>query len=271
MRTIVLVGATSGLGRHAAHLLEAAGHRLVLVGRDPKRAAQLAHELPNATVIAADISTAAGIGQVADEVHAVVDHVDTLVNNAGVMIPTRRTTSEGVELNLAVHHLAPYSTTARLLPLLRRGDGRIVNVNSEGHRAPMRGTGPVHLDLTDLNSERDYDPFLTYSRTKLANLLFTYELQRRHPELTVAAVHPGMARTNLGRHFPRLRVALLLPFMMSPQQGAQPVIHLATAPTISAGRYYDRLRPVSSSPASYDTDTARRLWEITSDIRGPFG
>lgn len=80
-----------------------------------------------------------------------------------------------------------------------------------------------------------------------------------------------MVRTNLGRHFPRLRVALLLPFMMSPQQGAQPVIHLASAPTISAGRYYDRLRPVSSSPASYDTSTARRLWEITSDIRGPFG
>lgn len=111
----------------------------------------------------------------------------------------RRVTAEGMELNLAVHHLAPFSVTGALLPLLRSGDGRVVNVSSAGHAAPMRGAGPVDIRFDDLQSERSYDPFLAYSRSKLANLLFTYELALRHPELTVAAVHPGVVRMSLTR------------------------------------------------------------------------
>ncbi|GAA5053531.1 NAD(P)-dependent dehydrogenase (short-subunit alcohol dehydrogenase family) [Thermocatellispora tengchongensis] len=269
-RTIVLVGATSGIGRHAARRLAAEGHRLVLIGRDPERVRRLARDLPAAHVITADISTADGVDQAAKEVHAAVGHIDTLVNNAGVMLPDRRTTAEGIELNLAVHHLAPWSMTGRLLPLLRRGDGRVVNVNSEGHRAPLRGPGPVLLDLGDLNSEHGYDPFLTYSRTKLANLMFTYELHRRHPELTVVAVHPGMVRTDLGRHFSRVLVTLVGAFSLPARQGAEPIVRLATAPEVAAGAYYDRFTPVASSHASYDLDTARRLWDATAALRGPF-
>jgi NAD(P)-dependent dehydrogenase (short-subunit alcohol dehydrogenase family) len=202
-RTVAVVGATAGLGREAVHRLAAAGHRVIAVGRDPQKAAALRRDLPAATVIAGDVSTADGVTRVARHIRAHTDHLDTLVNNAGVMPNKRRVTGEGVELNFAVHHLAPFTLTGSLLPLLHAGDGRVVNVNSAGHAAPIRGTGPVELRLDDMQHEQGYDPFMAYSRSKLANLLFTYELARRHPELTVVAVHPGVVRTSLGRDFPR--------------------------------------------------------------------
>jgi len=271
VRTIAFIGATSGIGRAAAGQLAKGGHKLVLVGRDPRRVERLAGQLPAAVVIGADISTIAGIDQAATQIESAVDHLDALVNNAGVMIPTRQTTSEGVELNFAVHHLAPYTMTSRLLPLLQAGSGRVVNVNSEGHRAPLFGGGPVRIDLGDLNMEYGYNPFLAYSRTKLANLLFTYELQRRHPELSVVAVHPGMVRSDLGRHWPRIQVAAMHAMSISARKGAGPVVSLAAAPAAEPGAYYNRFTTTRSSPDSYDTDAARRLWEVTETLRGPFG
>jgi NAD(P)-dependent dehydrogenase (short-subunit alcohol dehydrogenase family) len=269
MKTVVLVGATSGLGRHAARQLAAGGHRLVLVGRDPAKAASLGKEIKSATVIVADVSVLEGIERAVKEIAAVTDSVDTLVNNAGVMTRSRQTTAEGLELNLAVHHLAPWSMTALLFPLLHAGS-RVVNVNSEGHRAPMMGGGVVRLDPSDLGSERDFDTFLTYSRTKLANLLFSYELQRRYPALAVAALHPGMVRTDLGREFPRLQVAAIHALSMSARRGAEPVAQLAVGPDFTRGRYYNRFTPVPSSPTSYDEALAGRLWTATEKLRGPF-
>jgi NAD(P)-dependent dehydrogenase (short-subunit alcohol dehydrogenase family) len=268
-RTVVLVGATSGLGREAARQLAAAGHRLVLVGRDHQRVADLARELPTATVVSADVAVLQGIEHVAERVSAVTDRVDVLINNAGVMTQSRQTTAEGVELNLAVHHLAPWSMTAALLPLMATGS-RVVNVNSEGHRAPMRGAGVVRLDPDDLDSREDFDTFLTYSRTKLANLLFSYELQRRFPELAVAALHPGLVRTDLGRQFPRIQVAVIHAFALSASRGAEPVVRLAVGPDFPPGLYYDRFSPVRSSSLSYDEVLADRLWVATEKLRGPF-
>jgi NAD(P)-dependent dehydrogenase (short-subunit alcohol dehydrogenase family) len=270
-RTIALIGATSGLGRAAAVQLAQDGHNLIIVGRDPERVRRLARQLPAAVVIGADISTRAGVGHAATRIIDATGHLDALVNNAGVMIPTRRITSEGTELNLAVHHLAPYSMTSTLLPLLVRGAGRVVNVNSEGHRAPLFGGGPVRIDFDDLGSDHGYNPFLAYSRTKLANLLFSYELQRRHPELSVVAVHPGMVRTDLGRHWPRIQVAAMHAISISARKGAEPVASLATAPAVERGAYYNRFTTTRSSSESYDSDVARRLWEVTEALRGPFG
>jgi NAD(P)-dependent dehydrogenase (short-subunit alcohol dehydrogenase family) len=269
-RTIAVVGATAGLGREAVHRLAAAGHRVIAVGRDPQKAAALRRDLPAATVIAGDVSTADGVARVGRHIRAHTDHLDTLVNNAGVMPNKRRVTGEGVELNLAVHHLAPFSLTGSLLPLLNAGDGRVVNVNSAGHAAPMGGTGPVELRFDDLQHERDYDPFMAYSRSKLANLLFTYELARRHPELTVVAVHPGVVRTSLGRDFPRPLVIAFHTFALSAAHGAAPVVELATAAQLRSGTYFDRFAPMRSSSASYDVETARRLWEVSEEMRGPF-
>jgi NAD(P)-dependent dehydrogenase (short-subunit alcohol dehydrogenase family) len=270
-RTVALIGATSGLGRAAAEQLAQEGHHLILVGRDPARVRRLAEHLPTAVVIGADVSTSAGVDQAASQIGGAADHLDALVNNAGVMIPARQTTSEGAELNFAVHHLAPYSMTSKLLPLLARGAGRVVNVNSEGHRAPLFGGGAVRIDFEDLDSDHGYDPFLAYSRTKLANLLFSYELQRRYPELSVAAVHPGMVRTDLGRHWPRIQVAAMHLMSIPARKGAEPVVSLATAPAVERGAYYNRFTATRSSPESYDQDAARRLWEFTEALRGPFG
>jgi NAD(P)-dependent dehydrogenase (short-subunit alcohol dehydrogenase family) len=112
---------------------------------------------------------------------------------------------------------------------------------------------------------------LAYSRTKLANLLFSYELQRRHPELSVAAVHPGMVRTDLGRHWPRIQVAAMHAMSISARKGAESVVSLGTAPAVERGAYYNRFTATRSSPESYDPDAGRRLWEITEALRGPFG
>jgi NAD(P)-dependent dehydrogenase (short-subunit alcohol dehydrogenase family) len=270
-RTIAVIGATSGLGRAAADQLTKDGHNLILVGRDPKRVRRLASQLPNAAVIGADISAIAGVNHAVTQISNAVDHLDALVNNAGVMIPTRQTTSEGVELNFAVHHLAPYSMTSKLLPLLARGAGRVVNVNSEGHRAPLLGGGSVRIDFDNLQSDHGYDPFLAYSRTKLASLLFSYELQRRHPELSVVAVHPGMVRTDLGRRWPRIQVAAMHAMSIPARKGAEPVVSLATEPIVERGAYYNRFTSTRSSSESYDNDVARRLWEVTEALRGPFG
>lgn len=268
MSVIVFVGATSGLGARAARQLARQGHTLRLVGRDVRRGERQAGET-DSRFVPADVSTLDGVDAVATGV-ADLDRIDVLVNNAGVMTPKREVTSEGFELNFAVHHLAPFSLTGRLLPQLRRGAGRVVNVSSAGHHTPLRGSGPVRLDFADLQSATGFDPFLTYSRTKLANLLFTYELHRRHPELTVAALHPGMVRTSLARQFPRLQVAALSAMLPPASHGAKPVVHLATAPDIGNGQYFDRFTPTRSSAASYDEDTASRLWTITEQLRGPF-
>ncbi|MEV6338099.1 SDR family NAD(P)-dependent oxidoreductase [Nocardia vinacea] len=269
-RTIVFVGATSGMGRHAVRRLARDGHRLILIGRDPRRTAELRAELPDATVITADVATAAGIDRAAAQIVQVTDTVDTLVNNAGVMVPDREVTAEGVELNFAVHHLAPFSMTGVLLSLLQRGAGRVVNVNSEGHRAALFHSGAIALDFADLGSERHYDPFLAYSRSKLANLLFSCELQRRHPELAIVALHPGMVRSDLGRRFSRLRVAPMHAISLPTAKGAAPIIELATSTDIESGAYYNRFKPVRSSPQSYEAATARRLWEVTEQLRGRF-
>jgi NAD(P)-dependent dehydrogenase (short-subunit alcohol dehydrogenase family) len=281
-RTIVLIGATSGIGRMAARQLAAQGHRLILVGRDRRRGQALAAELakgpaartrPPAVFIAGDVATHDGVAAVVREIREHTDHVDTLINNAGVMLPRRQVTGEGMEYNFAVHHLAPYTMTALLLPLLERGDGRIVNTNSEGHRTTMSGAGGIDLDFSDLQSERHYSMFLTYSRTKLANLLFTYEFHRRFPQLTIVAVHPGMVRTRLmrGARNPALwllnKVGRVL--LMRPSQGAAPIVHLATAPYVESGSYYNRFVPAGSSPESMSRQTARRLWEVTERLRGP--
>jgi NAD(P)-dependent dehydrogenase (short-subunit alcohol dehydrogenase family) len=263
MSTVVVVGATSGIGRRVAEGLAAGGHRLFLVGRDPARVAALRRRLPGATVIAADVSAKVGVEQVAAGL-ADVGRVDVLINNAGVMTPTRQESVDGVELNLAVHHLAPWSTLALLAPLIPAG-GRVVNVNSEGHRSPMRG-GVVRIDPERLaDGPQSFDPFLTYSRSKLANLLFTYELQRRRPDWNVVAVHPGVVRTDLGRQFPRLQVAAITAFALPARKGAEPIVQLATSEEPPTG-YYDRFSKVRSSPISYDEELARRVWAATEEL-----
>lgn len=284
--TVVITGATSGLGRQIARGLARRGHRVIGVGRDPARAAALraeldTHEGVHPVVAAFDLATSNGQHAFAELVRNQTDRVDALINNAGVMSPNRQQTSDGYELNFAVHHLAPHALTGLLLPLLRAarmpaGPGgvslaRVVNVNSAGHQTSLGGHHNLRLDFDDLQSHHDYDPFLAYSRSKLANLLFSYELVRRHGhELIVNALHPGMVRTDLGRLWPKLQVAAMHAFAISAAKAAPAVIALAVEPVSTQGGYYDRTTPTRSSPPSYDLAAAERLWNITERINGTF-
>jgi len=274
--TVVVTGGTSGLGREVVRRLAGDGYRVITVGRDPTRVEALRMQRgtagPRNVVIATvgDLSTAAGCRSFAEFVAAQTDHVAALINNAGVMSPRRVETADGLELNFAVHHLAPFVLTNALLPLLRRFPAaRVVNVNSAGHQTSLGGHHNPTLDFDDLQSRRGYDPFLAYSRSKLANLLFTYELARRHgTELVVNALHPGVVRTDLGRQWPRLQVAAMQVFALSSARAAGPVASLAIGPVATQGAYYDRSTPVRSSPPSYDRNAASRLWQLTEALSG---
>ena len=268
-----------------AHRLASHAERVIAAGHDPSAAARLRAELAELgdrhVVLTCDVSTADGCTRLVDDVARHTDRIDVLINNAGIMSPDRRVCPDGRELNFAVHHLAPFTVTSRALPLLREGsvpgdpDGRdrprIVNTNSAGHQRSLAGQLNPTLDFADLDSERAYGPFLAYSRSKLANLLFTYELVRRHgDELLVSAVHPGLVRTDIGRHFPRRRVAAAQLTAIPPSRAAPAITALAVEPLATNGGYYDRSNVVRSSPPSHDADAARRLWEISERLHGPF-
>jgi len=280
-RTIALIGATSGLGRAAADQLAKQGHNLILVGRDPQRALRLAEQLPGAVVIGADVSTSAGVDRAASQIGDAADHLDALVNNAGVMMPARQTTSEGAELNFAVHHLAPYSMTSKLLPLLARGAGRVVNVNSEGHRAPLFGGGAVRIDVDDLDGSHGYDPFVAYSRTKLANLLFTSELQRHldavGSPLRALTAHPGYSHTNLqgatGRKLGDALMSAVTRIVATDADfGARQTLY-ATSVDLPGNTFVGprfgqvgRTQPVRRSRAAHNATTAAALWELSEQL-----
>jgi NAD(P)-dependent dehydrogenase (short-subunit alcohol dehydrogenase family) len=223
--------------------------------------------------IVGDVATRSGVDEVARAVAAETDRVDVLINNAGVMCSRRVVTDEGMELNFAVHHLAPYSMTAALLPLLRRAGGRVINTNSVAHAAALFTPGTVDLDFDDLQLQRRYSPYVAYSRTKLANLLFTYEFDRRVPGVPMAAVHPGMVRTRLVRSmrspgFWILSTSTRFLVLRSARTGGRPLTALAMTDDFRGGTYYNRFRPSPSSGPSRDRDSARRLWEITERLRG---
>ncbi|MFC5751100.1 SDR family NAD(P)-dependent oxidoreductase [Actinomadura rugatobispora] len=285
-RTVVVVGATSGVGRSVALKLAERGHRVIAVGRDAERAATLRDKLrrrpgPDPEVLVGDVSTVAGRRAFTGAVPGLTGRIDALINNAGVMLPRRRVNEDGHELNFAVHHLAPFAVTGALLPLLRKGSvpgdpagrdrPRVVNVNSAGHHTSLRGHRNPTLDFADLQAESGYEPALVYSRTKLANMLFTLELARRHgDELIVNALHPGVVRSDLGREFPRLLVLATQATAISTDRAAPAVIRLAVEPVEGNGGYYDRAALSAPSPPARDRDAAARLWEVTERLIGPF-
>jgi NAD(P)-dependent dehydrogenase (short-subunit alcohol dehydrogenase family) len=275
-KTIVITGATSGIGRATALGLAKLRSRLILVGRDAGRAEETLAAIRAATgrsdveVVRGDFARLAEVRRVADELLARTEKIDVLVNNAGVTMLKRTLTPDGYETTFAVNHLAYYLLTGLLLPRLRAAapGARIVNVASDAHR-----WGP--LDLDDLQNERAYKPMKVYAQSKTANILFTRELARRLEGTGVSAnaVHPGAIATRLGRDGSALSEVLsrfLGLFMKSPEQGAQTSIHLASAPELEgvSGRYFANRREKEPLPHARDAATAKRLWEISEAATG---
>ena len=272
-RTCMITGASSGIGRATALDLARMGADLVLVCRDRGRADQTVAEIRatagsrNVDVMLADLSSQQAIRQLARDYLATERPLHVLVNNAGVVNLHRTLTVDGIETVFAVNHLAYFLLTNLLLDRLKASaPARIVNVASDAHRF-----GAMNFD--DLGGGRRYRTMRIYGQSKLANILFTYELARRlqGTGVTVNCLHPGAVATGLGKNnggWAKVVTGMLRPFFRTAESGAATSIYLASAPQVEgiSGKYFSDCRETRSSPASYDVAAARRLWDTSAQL-----
>lgn len=280
-RVAVVTGANTGLGFETARVLAERGASVVLAVRDVEKGKNAAARISGTvSVQALDLTSLESVRNAAAELRTKHASIDLLINNAGVMQPPKQTTQDGFELQLGTNHLGHFAFTGLLLDLMLPVPGsRVVTVSSVAHRW---GGAAIHFD--DLQWDRSYDPAAAYRQSKLANLLFTYALQRRLAPLgtTISvAAHPGIANTELARHAPaalRVLAPIIGPFVSQDAvSGALPSLRAATDPAVLGGQYYGpdgrgelRGNPhvVASSPQSYDETIQQRLWTVSEDLTG---
>jgi NAD(P)-dependent dehydrogenase (short-subunit alcohol dehydrogenase family) len=272
-RTVLVTGGSGGIGRATALGLAMMGAHVAITGRDSGRTEDAAREIRaggggQVDAFVADMSSQAEVRRLADEVLAGLPRIDVLVNNVGGYWNTRHVTVDGLERTFAVNHLAPFLLTNLLLGRLTEGaTSRVVTVASNA-----QAMGRIAFE--DLQGEADYSGARAYNQSKLANVLFTYELARRQGAagVTANALHPGVVSTAFGAEDPgrtqRLLVPLMRPFMLSPAAGAATTVHLASAPGLErkTGGYFARSRARSSSARSYDEGAAARLWQVSAEL-----
>jgi retinol dehydrogenase-12 len=270
-RTCMITGATSGIGRAAAHGLARLGAALVLVGRDRERGERTVAEVQRASgnddvsLLLADLSSQAQIRRLAAEFLASGRPLHVLLNNAGVVNLRREETAEGIETTFAVNHLAYFLLTQLLLPRLKESaPARIVSVSSDAH-AQAGG----RLDFDDLEN-RAYSIMKAYGRSKLANILFTRELARRLEGTGVTAncLHPGFVGSNFARNngaIAKLVMTLLKPFARSPEKGAETAVYLCSSPEVEgvSGEYFVDCQVRSPRDFARNDADAHRLWEVS--------
>jgi NAD(P)-dependent dehydrogenase (short-subunit alcohol dehydrogenase family) len=284
-RVAVITGANTGLGFETAAVLATRGGSVVLAVRNLDKgkdaAARIAAAAPGAdvTVQRLDLSSLASVRAAAEELRSRYATIDLLINNAGVMYTPQSTTADGFELQFGTNHLGHFALTGLLLDRLLPVPGsRVVTVSSVGHRIRAR----IHFD--DLQLEHGYGRVAAYGQSKLANLMFTYELQRRlaaRGSTVAVAAHPGGSNTELARNSPlvirAVTGALGRIFAQSAAMGALPILRAATGPDVLGGQYYGpdgfmqtrgHPRLVASSARSHDADAQRRLWAASTELTG---
>jgi retinol dehydrogenase 14 len=274
-RTVLVTGATGGIGRATTMGLATMGANLAITGRDRARTEGAAREIRAVSsgqvdLFVADLSSQSEVRRLADEVLQTYPRIDVLVNNVGGYWNTRHVTPDGFEHTFALNHLAPFLLTNLLLDRLKQSaPARVVTVASNAH-----ATGEIDFD--DLQGEWSYSGSRAYNQSKLANILFTYELARRlrSSAVTANALHPGVVNTSFGAEDPRgiqrLIIPFARPFLKTPAQGAATSIHLSSAPDLEqvTGRYFADSKPKRSSKRSYDEAAAARLWQVSADLVG---
>ena len=271
-KVVLITGGTSGIGKATATALAAMGAEVVVTGRNRGRGEAALAEIRRASgsekvsLMLADLAVQAEVRKLADNFRERHDRLDVLVNNAGLIQSRRTETPDGIELTLAVNHLAPFLLTNLLLDLLEKSaPSRVITVSSEARRH-------AEIDFDDLQSERRYRAFPVYGMTKKANILFTYELAERLEGTGVVAncVHPGGVNTNFGddnRSPGILLFRAFKPFMRTPEQGADTVIYLASSPEAAEmnGKYLTDREEVSPAEPR-DASAQKRLWEVSASL-----
>jgi retinol dehydrogenase 14 len=278
-KTVLITGGTGGIGKAAAIALASMGARVGITGRDRARAERAAGEIRRESgqsavdIFVADMSSQDEVRRLASEVLATYPRLDVLVNNVGGFWAHRHVTDDGLEHTFALNHLAPFLLTSLLLERLKASaPARVVTVSS-GAQSMGR------IDFDDLMGEGEYSGQRAYNQSKLANVMFTYELAR-HLEgtgVTATVLHPGMTSTGFGaedaaRGWGPL-IAVMRQFMKKPEQGAETSVYLASSPEAEGltGQYFASRTPKKSHEASYDTATTTRLWQVSADLVGlPF-
>jgi len=274
-KTCLVTGATSGIGAVSAEVLARAGATVIVVGRSAERCAATSAKLRAATgraeePIVADLSSQAEVRRLAATVLQRYPRIDVLLNNAGGIFNRRIESVDGIEMTWALNHLNYFLLTNLLLDRLRASTpARVVNVASDAHK------GVKGIDFEDVEGKRRYSPMRAYCQSKLANVLFTFELARRMEGtgLTANCVHPGFVHSSFFKD--KGPLAAFFQFVarfvaLSPEDGARTSIHVATAPELEgvSGRYFAKCQPAQSSPASLDVLAARRLWQLSMEMTG---
>lgn len=278
-RVCLVTGASSGIGLETAAGLAKLGANVVMTARDETRGRQaLAYAVERSgnesvDLMLLDLASMASIRRFAEQFKSRFQKLHVLVNNAGAVNMRRMQTEDGFEMTFGANHLGTFLLTNLLLDLIEASaPARIVNVSSRAHRR-------ARLDFDDLNSEKSYRGFTAYARSKLANVLFTYELARRleGTGVTVNCLHPGVVRSRFGQNNAGVLGALFktfytiaVPFTKSNEEGAATSIYLASSPEVEGvtGKYFAGCRETPSSPASYDVEAQGRLWEISERLSG---
>jgi NAD(P)-dependent dehydrogenase (short-subunit alcohol dehydrogenase family) len=274
-KTVVMTGATSGIGEAAALALAGMGARIVFVARDKGRSEATLRKLePKAPggghrFHLADLSLMADTKRVGAEIAATEARIDVLINNAGAMFGERRLTSEGLELTFALNHMAYFVLTHALKDrLVASAPARIVSTASAAH---LRGK----LNLDDLQSAKGYSSYGVYGGSKLANILFTGELARRLAGTGVTAncLHPGVVATRFGESSSGLFATVIRvarPLFITPEKGADTIIYLASSPEVekTTGEYFDKRKVAKISDAARDDVAAKRLWTESEKLAG---
>jgi retinol dehydrogenase 14 len=277
-KTVLVTGGSSGIGKATALGLAAMGAHLAITGRDRERTDSAAREIRAAggavDVLIADLSSQTEVRRLADEALQRLTRIDVLINNVGGYWNSRHVTADGLERTFAVNHLAPFLLTHLLLDRLTHSSpARVVTVSSHAH-------AQGRIDFDDLQGERHYSGAKAYNQSKLANVMFTYELAKRlqptplldQAVVTANVVHPGMVSTSFGAEDPatvqRLLIPMLRHLMKTPAQGAATSIYVASAPQLEqvTGRYFTNSKAKKTSQRSYDQDVAARLWQISADL-----
>lgn len=272
-KTVVITGATSGIGEVAAIRLAEQGARIIFTARDKTRAeatlgklCQVNREVDHGFHIA-DLSLLSDMKQVAGDI-AREPAIDVLINNAGALFNYRRETADGLERTFALNHMSYFVITNLLLPKLKAG-ARVVSTSSGAHRR-------AHLDFADLQSRSRYQGFAVYAKSKLCNILFTRELEKRlkGSGVTANCLHPGFVATRFGDQSGGLisvGVWLAKPFMgLSREEGAKTLVHLASSPDVAdvSGEYFYECKVDMPSEAARNDGDARLLWDVSAEIAG---